>query len=79
MSATCPIGDCGYAGKPASVEAHVSASTTGGHLGTLGREVREQIEAEIATDVTDRVFEEFGRRAISSPTEPEGPEPEAEV
>lgn len=46
MSATCPIGDCGYAGKPASVEAHVSASTTGGHLGTLGREVREQIGGE---------------------------------
>jgi hypothetical protein len=36
-------------------------------------------ELRFKTDVTDRVFEEFGRRAISSPKEPEGPEAEAEV
>lgn len=43
MSATCPIPECGYAGAPGSVEAHISGSTTGGHSGVLGREMREQI------------------------------------
>lgn len=44
MGATCPVGDCGYSGAPASVEAHISGSTTGEHVGRLGREMRGEIE-----------------------------------
>ena len=47
MGATCPIPDCGYAGVPASVEAHISGSTTGGHAGVLGREMRGEFGAGV--------------------------------
>ena len=43
----CPIEGCGYTDNLASVEAHVSGSTTGGHSGVLGREVKGEIGAGV--------------------------------
>lgn len=47
MGATCPVPDCGYGGAPASVEAHISGSTTGGHSGVLGEQMRDQLSSGV--------------------------------
>jgi small-conductance mechanosensitive channel len=68
-----------YVDDECPVEVHIA---DGLHYRTItGRAYVNDLRNELRfkTDVTDRVFEEFGRRAISSPKEPEGPEPEAEV
>ena len=41
--ASCPIDGCDYKGTPRSVEAHISASTTGQHKGEVGRTYRERL------------------------------------
>jgi hypothetical protein len=43
---TCPVDGCDYEDEQKSVEAHISAKSTGEHRGRFGREFREDFDAQ---------------------------------
>ena len=46
METECPIADCTYSGNPASVEAHISGSKSGGHVGEVGQNYHDELHGE---------------------------------
>jgi hypothetical protein len=54
METECPIADCDYSGNPASVEAHISGSKSGGHAGEVGQNYHDEIHNENnSVEITD--------------------------
>jgi hypothetical protein len=54
METECPIADCTYSGNPASVEAHISGSKSGGHVGEVGQNYHDEIHNENnSAEITD--------------------------
>jgi hypothetical protein len=54
METECPIADCDYSGNAASVEAHISGSKSGGHVGEVGQNYHDEIHNENnSAEITD--------------------------
>jgi hypothetical protein len=55
----CPVDGCDFSGPVRSVEAHISGSTSGEHLGEVGRRYRQELTglAERATESNEELRE----------------------